>query len=157
MILLVMGVSGSGKSTVGERLAQRLGWKFIDADEHHPPANVAKMAAGTALTDEDRWPWLQKLNGLLKRETDAVLACSALKESYRQRLADGVRDFRVVYLKGSLELLRQRVAGRKHRYMPGSLLDSQLAALEPPAGAVEVDVAAPPEACVERILAVLRP
>lgn len=157
MILLVMGVSGSGKSTVGELLALRLGWTFIDADEHHPPENVAKMTAGIALDDNDRWPWLDKLNLILKNEKKAVIACSALKEAYRQRLADGVQDFRVVYLKGSPELLRQRVAGRKHRYMPAALLDSQLATLEPPAGAIEVDVAAPPEACVQRILTALRP
>ncbi len=156
MIVVVMGVSGAGKSTIGRRLAERLGIPFLDADEFHPPENVAKMAAGTPLTDADRGPWLELLNAKLRREPSAVLACSALKESYRQRLADGVQDFRVVYLKGSPELLRQRVAGRKHKYMPASLLDSQLATLEPPQAALEIDVSATPEACVQAILSGLR-
>ena len=159
MILVLMGVSGSGKTTLGKLLAQRLGWRFIDADDHHPPQNVAKMAAGRPLEDADRWPWLAALNLILKKENDAVLACSALKEEYRRRLLDGVRAARVVYLRGSKELIASRMAGRKHRYMPASLLDSQFAALEPPHsgehGAIEVDVAADPEACVESIVAQL--
>ena len=156
MIVVVMGVSGSGKSTIGRLLAARLGCRFIDADEHHPQANVDKMAAGTPLTDEDRWPWLDTLNALLRKEANAVLACSALKEVYRRRLAEGLRECRLVYLKGSIELLRSRVAARTHRYMPASLLDSQFQTLEPPAQAIEVDVAAPPEECVTAILAALK-
>ena len=100
MIVLVMGVAGVGKTTIGEALARALGWRFIDADDYHPPENVAKMKAGIPLDDEDRWPWLQRLNGILKDEQNAVLACSALKESYRRRLAAGLEDFKMVYLHG---------------------------------------------------------
>ena len=152
MILVVMGVSGAGKSTIGKLLAGRLGWGFLDADEHHPPENVAKMKAGIPLTDEDRWPWLQKLNLLLRAEQDAVLACSALKQAYRNRLTDGIANARVVFLRGDIELIRARLSDRKHRYMPASLLDSQFAALEPPVNAIVVDVSADPETCVAAIL-----
>ena len=157
MILVVMGVSGSGKSTIGERLASRLGWTFLDADEYHPPENVAKMAAGTPLTDEERWPWLQKLNLLLRNEKNAVLACSALKQAYRRRLTDGISDCRIVHLRGGIELIRSRMKLRQHRYMPASLLESQFATLEPPVQAIEIDVAATPEECVAAILLELRP
>jgi gluconokinase len=156
VIVVVMGVSGAGKSTVGKLLAARLGWPFLDADEHHPPENVDKMAAGTALTDEDRWPWLQKLNTLLKAEANAVLACSALKAAYRKRLTDGIGNTKIVFLKGEIGLIRKRLAARQHRYMPASLLESQFAVLEPPARAIEIDVAADPEACVAEILSELR-
>ena len=149
-----MGVSGSGKSTVGALLAQRLGVEFLDADEFHPPENVAKMAAGVPLSDEDRWPWLERLNAELKKREDAVLACSALKESYRRALAQGVQC-RFVHLRGPIELIRARMETRRHRYMPASLLESQFATLEPPAGAVEVDIAESPERCVEIIAAAL--
>jgi gluconokinase len=152
MIVVVMGVSGVGKTTIGRRLAERLGWPFIDADDHHPAANVAKMAAGTPLDDADRWPWLAALNALLLKEANAVVACSALKEIYRQRLLAGVADARVVYLHGAKALIASRLAARRHRYMPASLLDSQFATLEPPARAIRVDVAGEPEACVEAIL-----
>ncbi len=154
MIVLVMGVAGVGKTTIGEALARALGWRFIDADDYHPPQNVAKMKAGIALQDEDRWPWLSRLNKELKQSDDAVLACSALKESYRQRLAQGIKDFAVVYLHGAAELIRARMAGRKH-FMPAALLESQLAALEPPARAIAVDVAADPLDCVAQVLAQL--
>ena len=156
MILVVMGVSGAGKSTVGKRLAERLGWPFLDADEYHPVQNVAKMAAGTPLTDADRLPWLQKLNALLRKEADAVLACSALKDSYRKLLVENIPQSRIVFLRGTIDLIRLRLAERQHRYMPASLLDSQFATLEPPAGAIEVDVSADPEACVSAIVAQLR-
>lgn len=152
MILLVMGVSGSGKNTIGEPLAQRLGWRFIDADEYHPPENVKKMAAGIPLQDEDRWPWLDRLNKLLRQEKDAVVACSALKESYRQRLLAGLSDHEILYLRGSFELIEQRVAQRRHRYMPASLLKSQFNALEPPAHAIDVDVSLDAEACINTII-----
>ena len=151
-----MGVSGSGKSTIGKPLAGRLGFPFLDADEFHPPENVAKMAAGTPLTDADRRPWLALLNGKLKEEKNAVLACSALKESYRQLLSQGLADCRYVHLRGSIELIRSRLADRKHRYMPASLLESQFKTLEPPANAIDVDIAQPPDRCVEQITAALR-
>lgn len=150
-----MGVSGAGKTTVGRLLAERLGCPFLDADEFHPPANVAKMAAGTPLTDADRQPWLEALNDRIRDLPAAVLACSALKETYRQTLAQGIPDCRFVHLRGSVELIRSRLAERRHRYMPASLLESQFDALEPPHGAIEVDVVQTPEACVRAIAAVL--
>jgi carbohydrate kinase (thermoresistant glucokinase family) len=155
-VIIVMGVSGSGKSTVGELLAERLGIPFLDADEFHPPENVAKMATGTPLTDEDRWPWLARLNRELQEKKEAVLACSALKASYRDALAKGLADCRFVHLHGSLELIRSRLAERQHRYMPASLLESQFATLEPPAAGLAVDIGKPPERCVEEIVASLR-
>ena len=151
-----MGVSGCGKSTVGALLAEKLGVEFLDADEFHPPGNVAKMAAGTPLTDADRQPWLELLNGKLRALPDAVLACSALKESYRQILSSEIPDCRFVYLQGRIELIRSRLTGRRHRYMPASLLESQFAALEPPRGAIEVDISQGVEDCVAQIQARLR-
>ena len=156
MIVVVMGVSGSGKSTIGQMLAARLNCSFLDADEYHPPENVAKMAAGTPLTDADRWPWLEKLNGKLIESRSAVLACSALKESYRAVLAKGLPECRFVHLRGSIELIRARLKERQHRYMPASLLESQFAALEPPGSAINVEIGQTPERCVEDILARLR-
>ncbi len=138
-----MGVSGSGKSTVGEALATSLGWRFLDADGFHPPANVAKMAAGTPLTDDDRWPWLDRLademRALLAEGRGAVLACSALKEAYRKRLARA-GDVRFVFLDGDRDTIAARIAARLHEYMPASLLASQFATLERPAEAFAVDV-----------------
>jgi gluconokinase len=156
VIVLVMGVAGVGKTTIGERLAQTLGWRFIDADDYHPPENIAKMKAGIPLEDADRWPWLARLNKALKEEPQAVIACSALKERYRERLLQGIHEHRVVYLYGAPDLIRARMAKRTHRYMPASLLDSQLAALEPPRDAIAIDVAAPPETSVAAIVTALR-
>ena len=155
MIFVVMGVSGSGKSTVGALLAGRLGLEFLDADEFHPPENVARMAAGVPLTDADRKPWLERLNAELRKRKDAVLACSALKESYRQALARDI-ECRFVHLRGPIELIRARMETRSHRYMPASRLESQFATLEPPSGAIDVDVAESPERCVELVLAKLK-
>ena len=151
MIVLLMGVSGVGKTTLGEALARSLGWRFIDADDYHPPENVAKMKAGTPLDDADRWPWLARLNKVLKEEQNAVLACSALKASYRERLAQGIERFITVYLDGDFALINERMKGRRHRYMPAALLESQFAALEPPADAIRVDVAAEASSCVALI------
>ena len=151
-----MGVSGVGKTTIGEALAREMGWRFLDADDFHPPQNVAKMAAGQPLDDEDRWPWLENLNSILKSEENAVLACSALKERYRRRLTDGIERFEIVYLHGSFELIHSRIAERRHRYMPAALLQSQFEALEPPRRAIAVDVAADVPACVAAIAARLR-
>jgi gluconokinase len=155
MIVLVMGVAGAGKTTVGRALAEELGWRFLDADDYHPPENIAKMAAGVPLDDADRRPWLAKMNqALLELQgegSSAVLACSALKESYRQQLARGVKDLEVVYLRGAFELIEERMNGRRHRFMPAALLRSQFAALEPPEQAIEVDVSAPVESSVSKI------
>jgi carbohydrate kinase (thermoresistant glucokinase family) len=156
MIVLVMGVSGAGKTTLGAALAARLGCEFLDGDDWHPSANVAKMAAGTPLTDEDRWPWLERLNAELRareaRGAAAVLACSALKETYRQKLVRGLADWRIVFLEGERDLILARLEQRRHRYMPASLLASQFAALEPPVRAIRVDVSEPPGRCVETVL-----
>ena len=154
MIVVVMGVTGCGKTTVGAALAQRMGWRFLDADDFHPSANVAKMAAGTPLADEDRWPWLDRLAAELRAIEQsggsAVLACSALKESYRARLA-AAGDVRFVHLAGDEPTIAARLASRRHRYMPASLLASQFATLERPANAIEVDVRLPVERQVDAI------
>ena len=151
MIVLVMGVAGAGKTTIGAALAQELGWPFIDADDYHPPESVAKMKAGVPLEDADRWPWLSALNEKLKQLEHAVLACSALKASYRKRLAQGIERFITVYLDGDFALINERMKRRRHRYMPAALLESQFAALEPPADAIRVDVAADASSCVALI------
>jgi carbohydrate kinase (thermoresistant glucokinase family) len=149
-----MGVCGSGKTTVGEALAAQLHCRFLDADDFHPPRNVAKMASGQPLTDEDRWPWLDRLADelaqILARGEHAVLACSALKDSYRKRL-QRAGDVRIVYLKGDEATLSARLAARRHQYMPASLLPSQLATLEEPAYALDVDIREPVEVQVRRI------
>jgi gluconokinase len=143
MIVIVMGVSGCGKSTVGAALSAALGWPFLDADDFHPPENVAKMAAGTPLTDDDRWPWLDRVvAGAQQAARDgghAVVACSALRQAYRERLARA-GDVRFAYLRGDEPTIAARIASRRHRYMPATLLASQFAALEAPADAIDVDV-----------------
>jgi gluconokinase len=155
MIVVLMGVSGCGKTTVGELLARQLGWRFLDADDHHPPENVEKMRAGTPLTDTDRWPWLDRLNRLLRERQAAgehvILGCSALRQAYRERLARDLNEVRWVYLKGSFELIASRLAARQHRYMPSTLLHSQFETLEEPADALTVDIDDPPEALARRI------
>lgn len=155
MILVMMGVCGCGKSTVGEAVAAALGWPFLDADDFHPASNVAKMAAGTPLTDDDRWPWLDRvadeLRARLARGEHAVLACSALKQAYRDRLG-AAGDVRFVHLAGDYATIAARLASRRHRYMPATLLDSQFAALEPPDDALVVDVAQPVDRQVDRVL-----
>ena len=156
MIVVLMGVSGSGKTTIGEQLAQRLGWPFIEGDAYHSPENIAKMAAGIPLDDDDRWPWLDALNRRLRGERQAIVTCSALKESYRRRLLAGIADARLVYLHAPKAVLAERVAKRKHKYMPASLLDSQLATLEPPRNAIDVDVSGDIESAVSAILAALQ-
>jgi len=134
--LVVMGVSGSGKSTIGEKLAQRLGWSYEDGDRFHPSSNVAKMSAGQPLTDEDRWPWLQAIAKEIDRVCDAcehaVIACSALKRPYRDILVHGRQDVRIIYLQGTQDLIASRLALRKGHFMPPGLLASQFGTLEPP-------------------------
>ncbi len=134
--LIVMGVSSSGKSSIGKALADRLGWRFADGDDFHPPANVEKQRAGKALTDEDRWPWLQSIADEIDRVTaddgKLVVACSALKRVYRELLVHGRHDIRIIYLDGSKELIARRMAARTNHFMPPSLLDSQFKTLEVP-------------------------
>jgi gluconokinase len=153
--LIMMGVSGSGKSTIAEQLAQRLGWTYEDGDKFHPASNVAKMSAGHPLTDEDRWPWLQAIADEIDRACKAgerlVIACSALKRSYRSVLVHGRRDVRIVYLNGTQELIAGRLAARKGHFMPPGLLTSQFKTLEPP-GADENPVIVSIDASVEEIV-----
>ena len=154
MVVVLMGVAGAGKTTVGRLLAGELGWKFYDADDFHPPANVEKMRGGVPLTDEDRKPWLEALRSLvascLERGGRAVLACSALKEEYRERLLVDER-VRVVYLKGDYSLIEERLKNRRGHFMKPGMLDSQFDALEEPRHALQVEVDAPPEEIVETI------
>jgi gluconokinase len=158
MIVVLMGVSGSGKTTIGTLLAERTGTVFADADDYHPAANKAKMAAGHPLDDGDRQPWLETLNGLMQgwflAGTGGVLACSALKEKYRTTLAAGMPEGTVkfVLLDGSKELIAERLAARQHEYMNPKLLDSQLATLEKPSDALTVVNDKAPEVIVEEIL-----
>ena len=140
--IIVMGVSGCGKSTVGALLAARLNAVFYDGDDLHPAANIKKMSAGVALTDDDRWPWLDIIRHKICTEIadnkSIVIACSALKLSYRQRLAKDLSDLRFVYLKGSSELITQRQSSRKDHFMPAALIKSQFAALEDPGAEANV-------------------
>jgi gluconokinase len=143
MIVVLMGVCGCGKTTVGEALAKELGWPFLDADGFHPEANVTKMANGIALTDDDRWPWLDRLVAEMRainaRGAHAVLGCSALKQAYRDRLSRA-GELRWVYLKGDAATIEPRMASRRGHYMPPSLLASQFAALEEPSGTLVIDI-----------------
>ncbi|HSI07224.1 MAG: gluconokinase [Rariglobus sp.] len=147
-VLLIMGVAGSGKSTVGHTLAESLGWRFIDADDLHPPSNIAKLSAGTPLTDADRAPWLAALrahiDAQLAANAPSVLACSALKESYRTQLIIDPDHVKLVYLQGTREQLAARLNARSGHFAPPALLDSQLATLEEPRDALTLNIAASP-------------
>lgn len=161
--IVVMGVSGSGKSTVGGLLAERLDWVFEDGDAFHPASNVAKMSAGTPLTDEDRWPWLRAIAARIADARAAgapvIIGCSALKRAYRDVLRDGQADLRFLHLTGSPELIMARQAARIGHFMPASLIASQFATLEPPdteADVIDLDVDAEPEAIVAKAVAALR-
>ena len=142
--IIVMGVSGSGKTSVGKVLAEHLKWDFYDADDFHPPKNVAKMAGGIPLDDSDRAPWLAALHDLisssLKQNKSGVLACSALKERYRQQLMNGSDGVQLVYLKGSYDLIWSRMETRPNHYMKPHMLHSQFDALEEPSNALTVDI-----------------
>lgn len=155
MVIVLMGVTGSGKTTVGKQLAQQLGWAYYDADDFHPQANVRKMARGTPLTDADRGPWLETLSAAIGQwlgdEQGAILGCSALKQCYRDILVGGRPGVQIVHLKGPKALIAQRLETRQHRYMPASLLDSQFATLEEPHDALSVDIGPPPAAIVAAI------
>jgi len=157
--LIVMGVSATGKTTVGRMLAARLGWDFFDGDDYHSPGNIAKMAAGIPLTDADRAPWLAELHDLISGSLRAgrhpVLACSALKQRYRDVLQTGNPGVRMVYLQGSYDLILARMQDRPGHYMKPEMLRSQFDALEEPEDAWVVDVAQTPEQIVEDILGLM--
>jgi gluconokinase len=154
-VVIVMGVAGSGKTTIGRLLAATMGCAFLDADDYHSDSNKLKMSRGEALTDEDRAPWLSALRelvvGTVAREGCAVLACSALKQRYREMLRVDAARVPLVYLKGSVELLRDRLQHRVGHYATVSLLESQLATLEEPADAIQVDAALAPAEIVRRV------
>lgn len=157
--IVFMGVCGSGKTTVGEALARQLKCRFLEGDSFHPPENVAKMSAGTPLDDDDRWPWLDRLGKEMVKESEhtqpVIAACSALKRSYRDRLRRYTgEDTLFVHLHGKRDLLEQRLLGRADHYMPASLLDSQLAILEPPSGeerTLPLDVEKPLSDLIDKI------
>ena len=158
MIILLMGVQGSGKTTAGRALAEHLGWRFADADEFHPPENIAKMAAGIPLDDRDRAPWLRALRAEIDRSladrSNLVLTCSALKERYRQRLlTDGVA---LVYLRGTRELIASRLKSRAGHFAKLDLLNSQFADLEEPTNALTIDVSSSVGEIVKEITDCLR-
>jgi gluconokinase len=162
MPIVVMGVAGSGKTTVGEGIARHYGVPFRDADEFHPAANIAKMSSGTPLNDDDRWPWLDAIGKAIHDAAPGriVIACSALKRVYRERITKAAgRPVRFVYLDGTLETLRQRIGNRRGHFMPPSLLDSQLATLEKPAAdenAITVSIELPADRVVAMALSALR-
>jgi gluconokinase len=153
---IVMGVSGSGKTSVGKLLAEQLGWDFYDADHFHPPQNIAKMANGIPLDDADRAPWLAALHDMiassLKTDRPGVLACSALKEGYRQQLMDGNEGVQLIYLKGSYDLIWSRMENRTDHYMKPHMLKSQFDALEEPITAQTIDISMPVGEIVQEII-----
>ena len=161
--LIVMGVSGSGKTTIGEQLARRIGWRYEDADAFHPASNVAKMSAGQPLTDEDRWPWLRaiadEIDSVIAAGGRIVIGCSALKRVYRDLLVHGRDDIRIIYLQGTQALIADRLGERRDHFMPAALLTSQFKTLEPPTPdehAITISIDAPAETIVGNILSQLK-
>jgi gluconokinase len=161
VIVVLMGVTGTGKTTVGHALSQATGWQFADADDFHSEANRAKMHAGIPLSDEDREPWLRSLHEQitewLRKGANAILACSALRESYRATLTEGMpqNSVRFIYLTGPASVIRERLEARHGHYMPASLLSSQLATLEPPRDAIEISIEQTVPAMVQQIIGAL--
>lgn len=161
-VLVVMGVAGCGKTTVGQAVAARMGWAFQEGDALHPAENVAKMAGGTPLTDEDRWPWLRRIAGVIDgwraAGTSGVVTCSALKPEYRGILIGERPDVRLVYLRGDKALIAGRMAARKGHFMPTALLDSQFATLREPTPEerpIVVDIGPAPDTIAEAVLAAI--
>ncbi|MGA7932930.1 MAG: gluconokinase [Kovacikia sp.] len=158
-IILITGVSGSGKTTIGERLAEALGWQFWDGDDFHPVQNIEKMRRGIPLTDRDRAPWLlamqRAIHSWIETHTPVVMACSALKSSYRQILYQPSDPVYLIYLKGSFELIQQRLNQRQGHYMKADLLKSQFAALEEPENALIIDISQPPALITTQIRSAL--
>lgn len=161
-VLVVMGVSGSGKTTIGAALADQLGWRYQEGDALHPPANVAKMAGGSPLTDADRWPWLRAIAAVIDAwragAQSGVVTCSALKRTYRDILIAARPDVRLVYLRGDKALIMARMAARRGHFMPPALLDSQFSTLEEPSAdelPITVDIGPAPDAIVAAIIAAL--
>lgn len=154
-IIVLMGVCGSGKTTIGLELSKRLGWPFFEGDGFHPIANKEKMRSGTPLTDDDRRPWLKTIRVRIEQQIiaghNSIFTCSALKEEYRKILSNGIPEVRFIHLSAPKEVIAQHIAGRTHAFMPASLLDSQFATLEAPADALEVDVSGDLEASVQSI------
>jgi len=150
-----MGVSGSGKTTLGKALAEKLGWDFFDADDFHPPENIAKMTAGIPLSDSDRAPWLAALHhqllSTLSADRHPVLACSALKETYRAKLLEGMDGITVIYLKGSYDLILSRMSTREDHFMKPGMLQSQFGELEEPKDAIVLDVKVPLKDMIDAI------
>jgi gluconokinase len=155
MIVVVMGVSGAGKTTIGRLLAEQLEWEFYDADNLHSPENKRKMSDGIPLTDIDREPWLTSIRSLVEKiiasDADAVIACSALKRSYRERIVIDPSRVKLIYLKGSRELIADRIAHRRNHFMNKNLLDSQFDALEEPPDAITIDISGTPQIIVASI------
>ncbi len=162
-VVVLMGVAGCGKTTVGQAVAAELGWAFQEGDALHPPANVAKMAGGTPLTDDDRWPWLRIIAGVIDgwqaEGRSGVVTCSALKRAYRDVLVGARADVRLVYLRGEQAVIAERMAGRTGHFMPPALLDSQFATLQEPDAderAVVMDIGPPAAAVAARVIAALK-
>ena len=155
MVIILMGVSGAGKTTVGQLLAQDLGWPFFEGDDFHPRSNVVKMSQGIALTDEDRWPWLdrirQRIGILVASGQNAVIACSALKQTYREHLLEGIQEIVLVYLKGDYSLIRSRLAQRRDHFMNAGLLDSQFRTLEEPEGVITIESVLGPQEIADAV------
>lgn len=157
MILIITGVAGSGKTTIGKILAEKLGWEFYDADDFHPQSNIDKMRRGVSLTDEDRRPWLEALHRLIiEQKSPAVIACSALKQSYRDKLQKGRKDVKFIFLKGDKELIRERLEERTGHYAKADLLESQFRALEVPEDALSEDISRDAETIADDIIRELK-
>jgi gluconokinase len=162
-VVVMMGVSGSGKTTIAVGVARRGGWRLVEGDKFHPPANVAKMQSGTPLTDADRWPWLRaiavEIDAIRARGESAVVASSALKRAYRDILIGDRSGMALVYLKGSKDLIGSRMAARKDHFMPPALLDSQFATLEEPTPdeqPIVVSIEPPPDAIIDEVMRKLK-